>query len=984
MPPRVVASTSILSASDRSNAPTANQAIPRPPRTACGAPKVGGAREALRADIARRCLELEPPLQPQALKHMECFRDILLITNTLTDEFWENLLKPKILKEREAAEMQEYNESHKRAIMEVQQSTMLTKSDMRLAERSAKKASDRHYEAVQLPLRSKLGEYASDRINGYWHQGRSLDMNGCALFAVDVLLYVRRRFDDDKDAGILSSILEPGPKAGGASSPPQKPFLSLELMKWVFEKKIRIYTDPITCSLFACAGCDEHWFTFDGLVQHYAAKHTDDFSVDNSTVRWQTTEWPDEPPFHDHPEEFFTTSGWTPAPIGRPQGKPHPRKNKGHISPAHVPLLSENPAFSGTQSISYSSAEIDTFASHAREVWDKLDGVNELQGILECVRVQTVINHATTRFIERFKKLPDLDLLTVVLHSRKFVSPLKATSWLLCKQCALEQVAVSGDQAPYGVRVYENPRSLIDLVVHYKLFHESRGRLEGQLDWEKEIVEIAEPEAVRGLIHKPGMTDQKLALIAEALPLVFKQPPLPPVQETRPEPRADDTLATRMVRKHAEGPRQSKKKNKKGQAFSHATDGSPELEPEPTADEYDPQHSVFMKKEPEEFDPARYDTDLSRKNEAHRKDEASPEGPNADEYDPQHPVFVRQEPEEFDLARHDTDFSRNKETPRKDEAPREAPHVDINLSPELLAALDKLGAYQIGKAAASNVRERRPSVGRPESRTENGQRIATQQALPQANPDIASIKAGIQGQIQGSAASSTPFSAINRALTHTPYQAYDPHPYQPYDPRPQQSYARAQSSRPSSRQMFGDNYRGPVEASTARNDGQDLQAALMRNAHHFTRNSHFEPAPAPAPVYAPRSPPRFRVAYEDEPAPYHYHHQPYDAKPAPVQYVPISNTPAMPSYRYDHRQQPPRKVYVDEYGRELELIPVNAAPAPVQYMPHPYEQQYARHGEYATPALQPPQAMHHTHRPAPQPQLQAGYVHEDRASVPRG
>jgi hypothetical protein len=94
-------------------------------------------------------------------------------------------------------------------------------------------------------------------------------------------------------------------------------------------------------------------------------------------------------------------------------------------------------------------------------------------------------------------------------------------------------------------------------------------------------------------------------------------------------------------------------------------------------------------------------------------------------------------------------------------------------------------------------------------------------------------------------------------------------------------------------------------------------------------------------------------------------------------------------FRYEQYPPPPPKpIYVDQYGRPVELIPVDAAPAPVQYLPHPYEQQqqYARQAVYAS--VQQP--VYYEQQPPPQHghgQGQQGrYVYEDegRGSVPRG
>ena len=103
-------------------------------------------------------------------------------------------------------------------------------------------------------------------------------------------------------------------------------------------------------------------------------------------------------------------------------------------------------------------------------------------------------------------------------------------------------------------------------------------------------------------------------------------------------------------------------------------------------------------------------------------------------------------------------------------------------------------------------------------------------------------------------------------------------------------------------------------------------------------------------------------------------------------------------YQYEQHPVPvPKPVYVDEYGRRLELIPIDSAPAPVQYAPHPFEQQQQQYGarQVAYSAAPPPGVQYqpvYQYEQLPQQQQimggqpQARYVYDDggRGSVPRG
>jgi hypothetical protein len=973
--------------------------VQRPVRNAH---EVEAARQARRADIERRCLELDPPLQASALQHMKAFRDTMQITTSMTDSQWENMLKPKILEEREAAELQEHQRAQQLAAL---QAAMPSTVPDETFTRPAKEVYDRDYEQSQDPLRHKLGEYASDRINGRWLQGRALDRDSAPLFAVDVLLYVRQCYIADREAGNLTSVIEGAPKFHLAkqSTPPLEPFLSLDNMKWVFDNKVRSYTDPFRRELFICAGCAEDrkpkWFAFEGLIQHYGAKHTSSFSKGNVVVHWQTAEWPEEPPFFENPAAFVKAerkfSGAKAH--GRSRGTPQASVDESVRSSAPAGLLSNNVVFSAEQApalgqnghhaIEYLQAsygyqyqapaqpkpeinkeeQVFKISADAREIWDQLDGIKELREALECVRMYTVLHHMANRFMERYYHAPNLDLLTDALATNELMKPIKSTHTLACKTCTAEQTDGTADQISYYARIRKMKLYNISaLVTHFKLTHQP----DGVLNWDMNLIELPDTPLVGELIRKPGMDDNKLRLIAAAFPTAFPSP-LPhvgTVLEALPDPGPDTGLASRLVKKLTKGQPQSKKK-RKGQNSAHERTESIEPSTDSREEEYDPRRPMFVDKKPAELDPSRFDTDLAR------KDEPSENG-----------------------------------TPG-----------NFNLAPETLAALHALQVHPAAMPAEPETRYRSPSVKREESRptsTHNG----ASSSLPQITPDIAAILASLTGQTPGVASSTTPSSISNQGPSRTPRQPA-PEQYAPPVQQASPAYTRPETHQPQSHCVAGGSYPSSVEPAPTHYDGQDLHAALSRNAQHYTRNGHtsyVEPAsaptpaahaPAPAQVYTAhplRSPPRYRIVYEDEPAyahphphPHHHHHQPYDGQPAPIQYVPLSSVAANGTpYRYE--QYPPlpqpKPIYVDQYGRPVELIPIDAAPAPVQYLPHPYDlqqqqqqqqQQYARPAAYAGGAPQQysaaplQQPMYYEQAPLSQ---QGRYVYEDegRGSVPRG
>ncbi len=157
---------------------------------------------------------------------------------------------------------------------------------------------DKNWEEAQAPLRVKIAGYADEAVRNNLKKGKKMTRDTCSRFAVDSLLAVRKRFYAGvaKDAQVA--------RAAGKTptvDPPGGPFtqkLTLENMKWIFDTKIRPHTEALRKELFYCNGCEGNFkpFGFEGVIQHYAAKHTSVLSLGNIVVHWRA-EWPEHPPF---------------------------------------------------------------------------------------------------------------------------------------------------------------------------------------------------------------------------------------------------------------------------------------------------------------------------------------------------------------------------------------------------------------------------------------------------------------------------------------------------------------------------------------------------------------------------------------------------------------------------------------------------------------------------------------------------------------
>ncbi|KAK6394977.1 hypothetical protein LTR65_001166 [Meristemomyces frigidus] len=955
--------------------------------------EVEEARAARKADIERRCMALQPPLESSVLQHIDAFQAAMQITTPMNDAQWE-MLRPRILAQRETAELVEHQRAEQLAALQAAMPSVIP-DDTFL--KPAKEVYDREYELAQDPLRKRLGEYADELVNSQWHGGQGLDRDSVPSFAIQVLLHVRKRYLEDKRAKLLSEY-DHTAKSGSSKqgTPAPDPFLSLDNMKWVYDNKVRTYTDQHRRELFICAGCAEErkpkWFAFEGLIQHYGAKHTAAFSRGNIVVHWQTAGWPDEPPFHTNPSPWIKMDRKvSDYKAHRARNTPQQTGNNGpFMPPSPGVLLSENPLFSaatspqqapasngyyqGSQghpvyahqpgsyapqrSVSFQAAasaqpavdmsydvQLNKLATDASEIWDNLDGVKEL---LECVRVQTVIHHVVARFTDRFHQKPNLDLLTDALATNALMRTIKNAHGLACKLCVASQTDGSASYQSYYARI-RNVKlyNASSLITHFKIVHQPHEET-GYLDWSKDMIELPETQLISELIHAPGMDDEKLALVAEAFPKAFPSP-LPKiglVTEAPPDVGPDSGLANRLLDRLNKKQKQGPKKKGQHTNGTPGREGSQDL-PEVAEDEYDPTRPLYAHAKEVAADPARFDTDIARKTTASVPQTAGPA---------------------------------------------------FNLAPETLAALNSLTALTVQNGQAPVKMDRSPSVGRAEPPTVK-QPHRPANGTPAAAPDISAILASLTGQLPPAQTATPPVSVSNPGtasqLPFDPYLASHPAPaYQ------------TESRRSSGRYALETAYRASAEPP-AQYAPQDLQAALARNSRQYEQNQHVQhtyaevpPQYAPQHTQAPssRSPPRYRYVYEDE---QQYASQQYAPvhREAPVQYIQLPDQhqgAQHMQYQYEQRPAPPKPIYVDEYGRPVELIPIDSAPAPVQYAPHPYDQQqqqqYARRPEPQQVAYggAPPPGPHYQPMyyeqaaPAPGGQ-QPRYVYEDgaRSSVPR-
>lgn len=227
---------------------------------------------------------------------MDTFQAAIQISQPLTDQAW-HVLKPRLLTQRAYAERRE------KEVFEQGQQLKAEYEQRRYQEaqlKETKESLDREWDNVQMPIRNQIASLADERIERKWFSGKAVTKDNSPQFAADVLLYVRKSFYDETAQEEESAITIRRTSRFDARHPSR--ILILENMKWVFDTKIKPFTENFQKELFLCNGCDGN-FKFYGLesvVQHYAAKHTTTLSCGPQVVSWRA-EWPEHPLFHPKP-----------------------------------------------------------------------------------------------------------------------------------------------------------------------------------------------------------------------------------------------------------------------------------------------------------------------------------------------------------------------------------------------------------------------------------------------------------------------------------------------------------------------------------------------------------------------------------------------------------------------------------------------------------------------------------------------------------
>lgn len=567
-----------------------------------------------KSDIERRCQQMNPAISPNILRHMDSFKAAIQISQPMNDYAW-SVLQPRLVAQLPAAQQAEAEHVSRVASLPTRT------TDRRLQDVNSKEARenmDREWEESQRPIRDRLNSIADEFINQDWDHGAAVTYENSPKFAADLLTFVRRTYYAkglERDAA--------GPATPGHQSTVNAaaiPELVLDNLKWVYDNKVKPLTEPYRKEIFLCYGngCESNtrFYGFEGVIQHYGAKHTNTFSVGNVVVAWREAEWPEETPFHPDPLSVKHTyhastgsnghigyqSGHTRAGTSTPHMPPHlPQASPGPYNyasqyngpfpppqtPIHgipgygYPQAYANPAENyaphtmgppgygpqpgqhsyipspaminhaivpppavttvpnqsapemhpnGSDDLGHSTSSFDrqvsTIIGLTQDIWKRTSGIKDMPNSL---RIYVLLHRVIFKFHIEFNHEPNLNHFIDALSNHEMPKALKNAPGLSCKACQVESShQLAG--AFYAKSEERRTYTVLSLLSHFRTQHlsfQQMGPIHGQMappDWKEDMIELPSERFISGLIHAPGMDDEKLLIIATVFPNFFPMP----------------------------------------------------------------------------------------------------------------------------------------------------------------------------------------------------------------------------------------------------------------------------------------------------------------------------------------------------------------------------------------------------------------------------------------------------------------------------
>ncbi|KAI1618537.1 hypothetical protein EDD37DRAFT_270593 [Exophiala viscosa] len=476
--------------------------------------EVEHAKLARRKEIEMRCQEFQPPINPTTLPFMDAFKAAIQIPQALNDKAWE-VLKPRLLAQRVDAERREQlHNATSGTLALANEERKRFEEEQRVAVRNETNM----WQELKIPARDRIQRYAQEFIHQTWSDGGGVTKTTASKFAAEVLCHARQRFDEVIAQEDRMLALK------GTAFPQDRESLScrrlkLKDMKWLFEEAVRPHTRGFGRELFLCRVCDtnQKLFSFEAVVQHYAAKHTSELSHGSIIVYWDA-DWPVEPPFDPSPNIPWVFDGGH----GLPQidKRPQPRSQAGS---------SRQSGQAANESL---QARADYVADSALEFWQRTDGIWDLS---MPVRLFIIIQHISLQYLKRFRhELTLLDFMDLV-SNRPELEFLRRLAGFRCKTC-LDTLDTSPSRLDGPA---DQERSLPDLLRHFHRLHDSSTSREQVyppplphrshpdfpiLDWKRDMIYLPSAATIKALPFSRGIDRDKLQIISDAFPEHFPQP----------------------------------------------------------------------------------------------------------------------------------------------------------------------------------------------------------------------------------------------------------------------------------------------------------------------------------------------------------------------------------------------------------------------------------------------------------------------------
>lgn len=480
------------------NSDTASMDSQKSTRTQRAAPssrEIARMKSNKKHDIVRRCRRLNPPISPDMLERLDAFEAALQIQMPLNESAWETL-KERLLEQRHKVMLQDEAKNN------------VTRAPIPGQFRPPSRTDDYVLAHADVPIKEKLCEIAEEYIKQKWGYGGYVTYPSSPHFAADVLIYTKRAYLDQK-ARIESLQAQAGYLRVASE---EDDTLTLDHMKWVFEQTIKPRTEQIRKDLFLCSVCTTQgnikYFAFDSIIQHYASKHTSDFS--RGTALYWKAKWPDQPPFDPHPERIRTPEPsitHTPTLSNKPLSVISPgsimtatAQSAGWRSPDTMSLVSNTtntlsaivpltrypvaPSATGPPYLMYHTQR-DVLASEVLQGWNM---ASKASGAPKSLQLHLALNYGFSNFSRKYSNEPALGLFSDCLKKQD-LRELRDIDNLRCWECVI-----------HGDLNARASWALHYLIAHFEKSHVERNPAAAKLKWHTDMVALPEPALIKSLL----------------------------------------------------------------------------------------------------------------------------------------------------------------------------------------------------------------------------------------------------------------------------------------------------------------------------------------------------------------------------------------------------------------------------------------------------------------------------------------------------